>query len=110
MIPKIKLALNGWVQPITLIKLTESMTDYDVLVTESPIVTDGVVQQHKPTQVQIKKEGGRAWKWLSIHTKSEIGLQELDKIKYLDTKYIVREISDFKCYGYYNYIISEDYE
>lgn len=109
MIPRIRSAFNGWESDITLIKITQTITDYQNVETESPISFKGVVQPLEADKLKIKSEGQRNWEWWQIHTRTVLDLKNADLIKYNGLKYKVMDIKPYNANGYYEYHIVENY-
>lgn len=110
MIPQIEVAFDGWETPITLIKVTQSIVDYQNVETEEAFTFKGVIQPLGPKELVIKPIGERSWEWLQIHTRIEIGLDNGDKIRYNGKKYKVMLQNNYVLNNYFEYHLVADYE
>lgn len=108
--PKIKKAIKKWQTDITLIKITESIVDFEVSEVETEYSFKGVVQPLSLQELKAKPEGERHWQWLMIHTQINIELEVGDKIKYQDKDFKVMGKKDYELNNYYEYHIVKDYE
>lgn len=110
--PQIRAAFNDWTYDITLIKITQAVTDGILAQTEVPINFRGTVQPLSPEEVQLKPEGQRAWPWLQIHCISDFdtNLRINDRIQYADKKYKVMARLDYSLNNYVEYHLVEDYQ
>lgn len=109
-IPRIKFALNGWESPITLIKITSSIVDYEKLEIRENIDFTGMVQPLSPETLKLKPLESRSWEWLMIHTKEILELNTNDLVGYLGKNYKVMLKKNYYVNGYFEYHLVEDYE
>lgn len=110
MIPKIRVAFTGWQSPISLIKITQSIVDYQVVNTETLLRFKGVIQPLGPKELVIKPISERSWKWLQIHTYNELAVDNNDRIKYKGETFKIMLNSDYDLNGFYEYHLVKDYE
>lgn len=109
--PQVDHVLDGWEVPLTLIKITQSITEGDVVTTETPISFMGVWQPLRDEQLQFKPEGQRSWSWYWIHAKAgTLNLQTQDKIKFQGKQYKVMNLKDYSLNGYIEYEVVLDYQ
>jgi hypothetical protein len=109
-IPKIQVALNGWESSITLIKVTQSIVDYETVNTEEEISFQGVVQPLTAEALQLKPLETRSWEWLMIHTRTSAEIFTNDLIRYDGKEYKVMFEKNYSLNGYYEYHLVKDYE
>jgi len=110
MIPQIQVALNGWESGIDLIKITQTVVDFETVETEVISSFKGVIQPLGPEKLNIKPIELRSWKWLQIHTRTELSLETNDRIQYAGERYKVMETLDYSLNGYFEYHVIEDFE
>ena len=109
--PNMAQTLTGWEVPLTLIKITQSIIEGDVVKTETPISFLGVWQPLKDEQLQFKPEGQRSWEWVWIHAKSgTLNLKTQDKVIFHSKRYKVMSIKDYSLNGFIEYELVRDYE
>lgn len=111
--PKIRSAMNGWMQRMTLTKITEQrVVDGLVQNVEKSFTLRGTIQPLNPRQIELKPEGQRAWQWLQIHVKASHAslLQPNDIIKYLGKTYKIMGQNDYSLNGYVEYHAVKDYQ
>jgi hypothetical protein len=109
-LPQIRVALSGWTQDITLIKITQTIVDHEVVIVEDLIEFEGVIQPLKPENLSVTSLGERSWEWLQIHTPINIHIFTNDKIRYNDVLYKVMSTNYYGAYNYYEYHLVRDYE
>jgi hypothetical protein len=110
MIPKFKNTFSGWEQPIQLVKITQTINDFEVKNQEEVLHFKGVVQNLNKNELMIKPISERSWEWLQIHTKNSLAITTGDKIIYNEKKFKVMFESDYSIYGYKEYHLIKDYE
>ena len=109
--PQMANTLNGWEVPISIIKITQSIVDGDVVKGEEQIDFMGVWQPLRDEELQSKPEGQRSWEWYWIHAKSgALNLQTQDKIKFQGKRFKVMAVKDYSLNGFVEYHIVRDYE
>jgi hypothetical protein len=109
-IPKIQVALNGWESPVTLIKVTQSIVDYETVNVEEEISFQGVVQPLTAEALQLKPLETRSWEWLMIHTRTSAEIFTNDLIRYDGKEYKVMFEKNYSLNGYYEYHLVKNYE
>lgn len=110
-LPNMANTLNGWEIPLTLEKITQSVSEGDVIQTKTKIDFMGVFQPLRNEQLQFKPEGQRSWEWYWIHAKSgSLNLQTQDKIIFENKRFKVMSVKDYGLYGYIEYEVVRDYE
>jgi hypothetical protein len=107
--PQIQVAFNGWLNPITLATITQSVVDGLLVDTQTDVTFQGVIQPLKAKEIENKPEGFRAFKWLQIHCiAGSLNLDNNDRIIYNNTKYKVMGIYDYSLDNFIEYHIVED--
>lgn len=109
-IPKIQVALNGWESPITLVKITSSLVDYEKVTVRTEINFQGVVQPLTAEALQLKPLETRSWEWLMIHTRTSTEIFTGDLIEYNGNEYKVMFENDYSLNNYYEYHLVKNYE
>ena len=109
-LPNMSSVIDQFTQEITLIKLTEVIDKGFVTYTEQEINFIGVVEPVKPENLKVRPEGERGWKYQEIYTTTEQNLKIAEKIKYAGTRYKIIEVNNYEAYGYFKYLIIEDYD
>lgn len=109
--PQMSAAFNGWRKPVTFTKITETVVEGDVELTETSIQMDAVIQPLDPEEVELKPEGQRAWQWLQIHGITSCNdLSINDRIVYNSIEYKVMAVKDYSLNNYVEYHITKDYQ
>lgn len=109
MMPQIKNAFLGWQENLYLIKITQTIVDYEPVNVETKILFQGVIQPLNPSQLLIKPLEERSWNWWQIHTFSQIGISNNDKIEFNNKVYKVMATSNYDRNNYYEYHCIEDF-
>jgi hypothetical protein len=71
--------------------------------------TQASCQPFTAEQLEIKPEGQRSWKWSTIHTLTDMKLNNNDQIIFDGVKYKVMAKLDYSRFGYYEYHCIEGY-
>lgn len=108
--PDVSEALDGWESRITLIVITQSVVDGDVVQNSANITFYGVWQPLRDDQLQFKPEGQRSWQWIWLHTRTNIELETGDKVIYNHKRYKVMAVKDYGLNQYYEYELVRDYD
>lgn len=109
--PQMDSTLTGWEVPLTLIKLTQSTDEGDLVTSETQISFQGVWQPLKSEELQLKPEGQRSWEWIWIHAKSSsLNLETADKVLFNNRKYKVMQKKDYGLNSFVEYQLIRDYE
>ena len=109
--PNMANTLTGWESPLTLVKITQSILNGDVVKTEKRIDFIGCWQPLRDEELQFKPENQRSWSWYWIHAKSgTLNLQTQDKIIFQGKRFKVMAIKDYSLNGFIEYQIIRDYE
>lgn len=105
--PNVSDALGGWTEPLELIKISQSIVDYEKVETETIINAQGMLQQFSTQQLMTKPEGQRSYQWWMLHTLENIELQTSDHIKIDGLSYKVMQKNHYLRNGYFEYHIIE---
>lgn len=109
--PNMAQTLTGWEVPLSLVKITQSMVNGDVVKAEKRIDFLGCWQPLRDEELQFKPENQRSWSWYWIHAKSgTLNLQTQDKIIFQNKRYKVMGVKDYSLNGFIEYQIVRDYE
>lgn len=109
--PNMSSTLNGWQVPLQLIKITQSMSEGDVILSEQPITFQGVWQPLSNERLVSKPEGQRSWEWIWIHAVAgTLNLNTADKVKFNNKRYKVESVKDYSLNGFIEYELVRDYE
>ena len=109
--PQMDSTLTGWEVPLTLIKLTQSTEEGDLVTSETRITFQGVWQPLKSEELQLKPEGQRSWEWVWIHARSSsLNLETADKVLFNNRKYKVMQKKDYGFNSFVEYQLVRDYE
>ena len=109
-IPKIQVALDCWESPITLVRVTQSIVDFETVNVETETTFQGVVQPLTAEALRLKPLESRSWEWLMIHTRTSAELNTNDLIRYNGKTYKVMFEKDYSLNGYFEYHLVKDYE
>lgn len=109
--PQMGAAFAGWMKKITLMKITQTVTNGLVTDTQTPVTFDGTVQPLNPKALALKPEGQRAWEWLQIHCFASTGnLTTNDRFQYAGKIYKIMGNLDYSLNNYIEYHAVRDYE
>ena len=109
--PQMNTTLNGWQAPLQLVRITQSMTDGDMITAEQLITFQGVWQPLRDEVLQSKPEGQRSWSWYWIHAVAgTLNLNTADKVVFNGERYKVMEKKDYSLNGFVEYHVVRDYE
>lgn len=103
--------LTGWEVPLTLVKITQKVTEGDLVTSETEISFVGVWQPLSAEQLNLLPEGQRSWENVWIHCKSSrLNLETGDKVIFKDRRYKITQKKDYGLNGYVEYMLIRDYE
>lgn len=109
-LPQMNIALMGWFYPISLVKLTTTIVDFEEVQTLITIKTNGVIQPLTEEEISLKPEEQRSWSWLQVFTLAKTKLKVGEKLMFNDTRYKVMALKPYFLYGYMEYHLKQDYE
>lgn len=107
MLPNLANAVRAWMQQTTIERVTKSIINYQLTETVSSIAFQGVVAPLKQTDLEIKPEGQRQWRWYEIHSVTDLAVDLDDLIVWRGVGYRVLAVHNWQDYGYYRYEIAE---
>lgn len=109
--PQMSETLNGWEVPLTLVKITQSISDGDLVTDEKTYNFQGVWQPLSAEQLSLLPEGQRSWENVWIHCKSsQLNLETADKVIFNNRRYKITQKKDYGLNGYVEYMLIRDYE
>lgn len=109
-LPNMSQTIISWFQPLTFITLKKTVdNNFEEVITETKVNTQGVVQPPKPEIIEIQPEGIRNWEWLEIHCLPNLQLNINEYIIYNGLKYKVMQKENYAAYGYMLYRVLEAY-
>ena len=109
--PNMANTLTGWEVPLSLVKITQTVVDGDVIKSEKPVEFLGCWQPLRDEELQFKPENQRSWSWYWIHAKSgTLNLQTQDKIIFQNKRFKVMSVKDYSLNGFIEYEVIRDYE
>jgi hypothetical protein len=86
--PNMRSAINGWVKPITMIRIRQRIVEGESQPIKVSIRTTGVIIPMKESLV-LKKEGDRSWKWSELYTTRDLDLETNDLVEISQLRYKV---------------------
>lgn len=109
--PQMNTTLIGWEVPLSLVKITQDITeDGDLSTTETLVRFLGVWQPLRAEQLELKPEGQRSWEWYWIHAKTgTLNLDTADKVVFNDKQFKVMAVKDYSLNGFIEYELCRDY-
>ena len=109
--PQMAQTLTGWEVPLVIIKITQSVVEGDLVVSEQTFNFMGVWQPLKSEDLQLLPEGQRSWEAVWIHAKSgQLNLETADKVKFNNRRYKITQKKDYGLNAYVEYMLIRDYE
>ena len=94
---------SDWSKSITLVKITESIVNFEKQTVKQPITFKGVIQPLKAQELQAKPLDMRSYKWLQIHTTTKLALTDGEQIIYNGMTHKILGVYDYMCNGFYEY-------
>ncbi len=108
--PQMATTLDGWMNPITLVRIRQTLVDSVPQDNRTTITFQGVIQPLKPEEIALKPEGQRSWKWLQIHVVSGSNdLANNDRIEYGGDTFKLMGNKDYSLNGYIEYHAVKDF-
>lgn len=109
--PQMNAAFAGWMKPITIQKLTQTVIEGLVVSTGELVTFQGTIQPLSPRELYLKDEGQRSFTWLQIHCfAGTLNLSPNDRIVFNDQRYKIMATKDYSLNNYIEYHAVQDYE
>lgn len=109
--PQMAQTLTGWEVPLVIIKITQSVVEGDLVVSEQTFNFMGVWQPLKSEDLQLLPEGQRSWDAVWIHAKSgQLNLETADKVKFNNRRYKITQKKDYGLNSFVEYMLIRDFE
>lgn len=110
MMPQMQQAFMGWTNKITLIRYAQTVTNGDVVITQSTYTFQGVIQPLRPKEIQLKPEAQWAFQWYQIHcVTGNLDLDVNDRITIGADTYKVMGTNNYNRNGYIEYHVIKDF-
>lgn len=109
MMPIVIQAISKFQEPLKLIRISQSVVDYETVNVENEIEFLGSIQPFSPAQLVLKPTEERSWNWWMIHTLSSEQIFNGDKIEFDGKRFKVMKTNDYYRNGYYEYHCIEDF-
>lgn len=109
-LPNMENTIMDWMQTIIFTMIKKTTENFQVIEKETKVVFQGIVENIKPSNLDMKPEGQRKWRWISVWSSPELELQIDDRFNYQHVNYRVMSKNDWSVYGYVQYECMEDYE
>ena len=97
-----------FLQPVVLKKINKQQVNGYTQEIEIPIQTSAVVIPMS-TEMSIKMEGERTWRWSTMYCLADLIFATDDVIIYRHSRYRIMHKMDYAQYGYVSYEMIEDY-
>lgn len=110
MLPNLATAVMAWTQPFTFERITKAIVDFELVETRSLTAFTGVVAPLKQTDLEIKPEGQRQWRWLEIHSTTNLEFALDDRFVFKGKMYRVMAVNDWADYGYFRYEVAQAFD
>jgi hypothetical protein len=107
MLPNLSGAVMAWVQPFSVDRITKTITNYQAVETKTTMTFKGIVAPLKQTDLELKPEGQRQWRWLEIHSTTDLNFALDDQLIWRTVTYRIMAAQNWADYGYYRYELAE---
>ena len=107
-LPDMSEAVMDFLQPVVLKKINKQQVNGYTQEIEIPIQTSAVVIPMS-TEMSIKMEGERTWRWSTMYCLADLIFATDDVIIYRHSRYRIMHKMDYAQYGYVSYEMIEDY-
>lgn len=107
--PNMSDTLQGWFQPLSMVKLAKTNINGLVKMVATPFTTRGVWQPMKAQSLKKKPEQQRKWKWFTLHAEIDTPLEPDEIVQYLGEQWRVDEKLDYSLEGYIEYHLVNDF-
>jgi hypothetical protein len=108
-LPNMTSTLTDWFQVITFVMIKKKVENFQVSESPTSITFQGVVENIKASNLEMRPEGQRKWAWISVFTTPELELEIDEVFRYQNKNYRVMTKNDWGVYGYLEYECMEDY-
>ena len=107
--PRMIDGLLDWFQPITMIRITKTVVNFQNVEVQVPTTFYGVKQPMRPQSLNMRPIGQRQWKWYDIFSYPTLILVPDDIIQIDGVKFRIMDKTDWKEHGFVHYTCIEDY-
>jgi len=109
--PQMTVAFGGWEIPITLLRISQVISDGWVVNLETPVSFKGTWQPLSPEEINLKPDGQRSWEWIDLHVVGKSVLFKTnDRIIKDGLQYKVMALKDYTLNNFSEYHLIRDYE
>ena len=108
-VPYLAGALRGWTGPIPVIRITQSVVNFQTVETETQITLDINKQPMPPQRVARRPEDQRGWKWWSLIVREGPLLSIDDRVIIDSVPYRIQDVYNWSESGFTKYEVHEDY-
>lgn len=109
-LPRPMAGILSWSQKVKLKKITQTVVDGDVTVTERQIAFEGVVIPMEDEVIASRPSEQQSWEWFYIFTKGNVVLENNDRITYNNIVYKIMDRKDYSAYGHIEYHAIKDWQ
>ena len=107
-LPNMADVVNIWSENIYCYVIKKELKNYVLEETKTFLRIKGMFQNAKDTDLQIKTDGQREWRYYKLHSTYD-KLNNDDIIEIDNIRYRIKSKSQDKKYGFTRYILLEDY-
>lgn len=108
-VPNVSADIRGWFRALQLIYVETTIVDMEAKRVERIFDCMGVIQPFVPSQLKLKPEGERSWKWNLLHTGPEVDLKPGEDFLIRGSRFRVMGKAPWSDYGTNIYELVEDY-
>lgn len=108
-LPNVSGTIRGYFRPMQLNLIARTTENMVEKIAEQLFECAGVIQPFTATQLRLKPEGERAWKWNLLHTTPDVELAAGQNFEIKGVPYRIMGKAPWSDYGMNIYEVVEDY-
>jgi hypothetical protein len=109
--PQMSAAFGGWEKEISLIRITQTLTDGLITSATETLIVLATWQPLSPEAIALKPDGQRSWDWYDLHIEGGALLFETnDRVIYAGKTYKIMAVKDYTLNNYSEYHLISDYQ
>lgn len=109
-LPDLSVVVMSFLYPMTFEFTQTTLVNGYSQIVPIKLCTQGCIQPFTPQMLKVKPEGQRNWSWFTVHSLTDVNLNNNDRVLLDGVKYKVMEKVDWSRDEYYEYHMILDYE
>lgn len=108
-LPDMGTTVRSYFRPLILVFVQKTIEDFEIVEARRELRCLGAIQPFASTDLRIKPEGQRTWKWQMLHTTREVALKNDMEFTSNGIRYRVMGQLPYQGFGFLQYELVQDY-